>query len=124
MAAGDDERFAWHPDYRGQTVAEVRTTVRNALAGDQRAYALLLEGAEEHESAALASVLDLEKRWGVFDFGWAESDPDELAARIAAYEWTCEQRRERIPWEHYRDEIAPMPAVADNRPWWAFWRRA
>jgi len=105
--------------------------LRDELGRDQRSYTLVLEGAEDRESDALAAVIDLERRWGVFDFGWAEADPAALAERIAAFEWERESRRELFPFEEYR-QIAPasvpasgMPAAGDEtgRPWWAFWRK-
>jgi hypothetical protein len=123
--AGDDRRFAWHPDYRDQTVRQVRDTLRVELQRDQRQYGLAMEGAEEHEQQVLATVLELEKRWSGFDLGWAEADAADLADRIVAFEWEREQRRELFPFDEYRtahdEAVAPPPASA--RPWWAFWRR-
>lgn len=114
-AAPTADRFAWHPTYRGKTLAEVQGAIQQELARDQRAYALLLDGAEKEENAALASVLELEKKWGAFDFGWAETDPADLAARVAAFERARDQRRELFPYAAYRDEIAPAPAVRPGR---------
>ena len=120
-----DERFAWHPTYQGRTLRQVRDDLRTELSRDQRAYSLAMEGAEEHEQQVLASVIEIEKKWSAYDFGWAEADPAELAERIAAFEWEREQRRELFPFDEVRTaraaEIAPPPAP--DRPWWAFWRR-
>ena len=128
----DERRFEWHPTYAGRTLDEVTASLRDELGRDQRAYALVLEGAEEQEGAALASVLELEKRWGEFDFGWAETDPAVLADRIAAFEWERESRRALFPFEEYR-RSAPAPVrvpgsgaggdESGDRPWWAFWRK-
>ena len=126
-----DERFTWHPEYAGRTVGEVAASLREELGRDQRAYALVLEGAEEREDAALAAVIDLERRWGAYDFGWAETDPQVLAERIAAFEWERESRRELFPFEDFRRSApSPVPAPSSpptrdesSRPWWAFWRK-
>lgn len=99
---GSEARFVWHPVYRGRTVAEVRTEMTTELASDQRAYALALEGAEQSENAALASVLNLEKKWGEYDFGWAETDPHALTARIIEFEQARDARQELIPFSDYR----------------------
>ena len=104
--AAAPDRFVWHPRYRGRLVEEVRVEVAQELARDQRAYALVLEGAEQQENVALASVLDLEKKWGTYDFGWAETDPADLAARVAAFEKARDDRRELFPYQRYRDELA------------------
>ena len=121
--AAAPNRFVWHPRYRGRLVEEVRVEVAQELARDQRAYALVLEGAEQQENAALASVLDLEKKWGPFDFGWAETDADDLAARITAFEKARDDRQELFPYERYRDEVLaprmPRPrggSASSNRP--------
>lgn len=118
----------WHPEYGGRTVGEVTAHLRDELGRDQRAYSLVLEGAEEREGEALEKVLELEKRWGGFDFGWAETDAAILAGRIAAFEWAREGRRELFPWAEYRLEEGPAAAPGgpedrgEGRPWWAFWR--
>ena len=112
------DRFSWHPEYAGKTVAAVRARLRVELANDQRAYGLSLEGAEHQENAALARVVELEKRWGTFDMGWVETDPDELAARIVAFEQAREARRDLFPFSAYRDEHDPPPAPAAAQPWW------
>jgi hypothetical protein len=125
MQEQDASRFEWHPTYGGRTAREVRAELARALASDQRAHALALEGAEGHESDALASVLEIERKWGAYDFGWAEADPEELAGRIVAFELERERRRELIPFAVYRAESAPISAPDEGaeRPWWAFWRR-
>ena len=116
------ERFIWHPQYRGRTVAEVSAELRSDLEHDQRSYELLLAGADQREGAALAAVLPLEKRWGEFDFDWAATEPAELAGRIAAFERERERRRELISYEAYRRESTPQTEPSP-RPWWAVWRR-
>lgn len=110
------DRFVWHPRYRGQTLDAVRAEIERELASDQRAYGLVLEGAERQENAALASVIELERKWGAFDMNWAESNPAPLAARIAAFEQAREARREMIPYAAYRAELAPAAAPADRAP--------
>lgn len=114
--AATADRFDWHPRYRGQTVDEVRTEIERELASDQRAYGLVLEGADRQENAALASVIELERKWGTFDMNWAESDPAPLAAHIAAFEQAREARREMIPYAAYRAELAPAVAPAARGP--------
>ena len=120
-----EKRFTWHPTYRGRTLRAVRDELRLELQRDQRQYGLAMEGAEEHEQSVLATVVELEKKWGVYDFGWAEVDPADLADRIAAFEWEREQRRELFPFDEVRSARAAelAPPVAPARPWWAFWRR-
>ncbi len=115
------DRFVWHPQYRGRTVEQVTEELRRDLEHDQRAYALMLEGADQREGAALAAVLPLEKKWGAFDFDWAVVDPAELANRIVGFERERERRRELISYEAYRQE-STRPAEPAGRPWWAFWR--
>ena len=124
-AGADDRRFAWHPTYAGRTVRQVRDELRLELQRDQRQYALSMEGAEDHEQRVLATVIDLEKKWAGYDFGWAELDAAELAARIVDFEWAREQRRELFPIEEYRGaHLAEAARTAPPaRPWWAFWRR-
>ena len=110
--AGSD-RFTWHPEYRGQTVAEVRSSIRADIAHDQRAYHLAMEGAEQQEQAVLASVIDLEKRWGTFNLDWAEADPDVLADEVVAFELERERRQELFSYHEYRrDRTAVPPARA------------
>jgi hypothetical protein len=111
------DHFTWHPTYRGRAVAEVRAELAQELARDQRSYALALDGAVHHENDALATVLDLEKKWGTFDFGWAETDPDDLAARVAAFEKARDDRRELIPYASYRDALTTAtPVTRATRP--------
>ena len=111
----DPDRFAWHPRYRGRSLAEARAEIERELTSDQRAYGLALEGAERHENAALASVIELERKWGPFDLDWAESDPAALAERVAAFEQAREQRQEMVPYATYRDELDPTPAPGPGR---------
>lgn len=121
---GGGERFTWHPQYRGQTAAEVAAAVRADLEHDQRAYELALESADEREHDTLAAVIDLEKKWGQFDMGWAECDAEDLAARIAAFEQERDRRQELFPFADVRgDLVASIPEPTADRPRWAFWRR-
>lgn len=124
-STADDRRFEWHPTYQGRTVTEVADALRTELERDQRAYALALDGADQHEQSALASVIELEKRWGAFDMGWAEADPQALANRIAAFEAERERRRDLFPYAEIRANraVAAEMAEASARPWWAFWKR-
>lgn len=126
----DDARFAWHPRYRDRTLREVRAEITQELASDQRAFALALEGAEQHEGQVLASVVPLEKRWGEFDWEWATTDATALGGRIAAFERERDRRRELFPYAEYRITAYPTTAPDDapsdapsGDPWWAFWRR-
>jgi hypothetical protein len=114
-AATDADRFAWHPTYRGRTLDEVRAGIEQELGRDQRAYTLALEGAERQENAALASVIELERKWGTYDLDWAETEPGALAERVAAFEQVREQRRELIPYAAYRAELAPAPTATAGR---------
>lgn len=116
------DRFEWHPTYRGRSVAEVRAEIARRLASDQRALALALEGAEQHENDVLTSVLEMERRWGEFDFGWVEAEAGELADRIVAFEQERERRKELFPYSVHRDEQESSAAEAGDRPRWAFWK--
>ncbi len=110
--AGGDGRFVWHPVHAGKSAAEVGAEIRDELASDQRQYALALEGAEGHENSALRSVIELDRKWSDYDMGWAEADPDELAARVLAFEQERERRQQMIPYADYREaHRPPAPAV-------------
>lgn len=95
--------FAWHPVYKGQTPASVQSSLSTEIASDQRAYALTLEGAEEHEGDSLSSIIALERKWCPFDLNWAETSPNELAARIVAFERERDRRNDLISYAIYRD---------------------
>lgn len=111
-ATGQPARtFDWHPDYRGKAVDDLRRELADQIAADQRAYELALSGAEKEEHAALASVMDIEKRWSDYSFGWADMPPAQLAERIVDFEWERERRQELISWDQYRDERGPVPAA-------------
>ncbi len=97
------ERFEWHPEYGGRTVEDVHGELEREIGADQRQYRIAMEGAEEAEQDALASVVTLERRWGRYDFGWAEVDASDLASRIVAFEQERERRREMISWSEYRN---------------------
>ena len=122
--AGLVPRFSWHPDYAGKRVAEVEAEITADLVHDQRALGLALDAAEQRENDALASTVALEKKWGVYDLGWAEADPAELAGRIVAFELARENAQRLFPYAEYRGTqtaptAAPAPAADDlARPWW------
>ena len=119
-----DQRFTWHPTYHGRMVQDVRTEIQRELASDQRAYALSLEGAEQHENSVLATLLELDKKWGEFDLGWAESDPDVLADRIVDFEQERDRRQQLFPYQELRPPMQESASgdVDPGRPWWARWR--
>jgi predicted transcriptional regulator len=125
MDEAHTDRFTWHPEYHGRTRQDVTNYLEAEIASDQRAYALALEAAEDRENQVLQSIINLEKRWGDYDMGWAETEPAELAERIVNFEWEREQRHELVPYSEYRDSVSPpvSPGTAPDRPWWAFWRR-
>ncbi len=105
-AAPGDQRsdtFTWHPEHRGKTFDEVRSALAQDIAADQRQHRLAMDGAEESEQEALASVVGLERKWGKYDFDWAEQEPDALADRIVTFEQERERRQEMISWGDYRD---------------------
>lgn len=109
--AGGPRTFTWHPDYRGQEADAVVRDLKHQIESDQRAYELTLSGAEKEEHAALASVMELEKRWSTFSFDWADMPSEELARRIVDFELERDRRQEMISWEQYRDEVSPPPAA-------------
>jgi hypothetical protein len=117
---GADPTFAWHPDYAGKRASEVRAAIEADLRSDQRAYALALSGAEEHESDALQSTIALDRKWGPYDLDWAETDPAALADRIVAFERERERRRELIPYAAWRDAATapgqPATVTASRQP--------
>lgn len=104
--------FSWHDAYRGQSREDVERELADQIASDQRAYELALSAAEKEEHAALASVMELEKRWSGYSFDWADMPAEDLARRIVDFEWERERRQEMISWEQYRDEASP----SDTRP--------
>jgi hypothetical protein len=99
------QTFQWHPTYKGRDVDQVRRDLAGEIGRDQRQYQLSLEGAEQSEFDSLSSVVELERRWGHFDFDWAETDPKELADRIIAFELDRDNRRELISFADYRVEL-------------------
>lgn len=99
----DSDTFIWHPDHRGKTVDQVRSGLAQEIASDQRQHRLAMDGAEESEQDALASVVSLERKWGPYDFDWAEQEPEALADRITEFERERERRREMLSWSDYRD---------------------
>lgn len=108
--ANSDERvFTWHPDYRGRRATSVERELAGQIANDQRAYELALSGAEKSEHQALASVMEVEKRWSVYSFDWAETAADDLARRIVDFELERDRRHELIPYDDYKDEASPRP---------------
>ncbi|MCC6314643.1 MAG: hypothetical protein IT337_11605 [Thermomicrobiales bacterium] len=117
MDAPDDvRRFVWHPDYQGQTNAEARAELLREIESDQRAYALALEGADQHENDALGTVIALERKWGMLSLDWPEVDPAALADAMLAAEWERERRQEMVPLadlsEHAHVTATPPPEDA------------
>jgi hypothetical protein len=112
-----DAVFEWHPVYVGRSLDSVTRELGDDISRDQRSYELVLQGAEESEHDALASVVELERHWSTFDFGWNESDPRALAERIAAFEWEREKRREMISWQEYRNDESVQPGAARGADW-------
>lgn len=110
------DRFAWHPRWAGKTVAEVRTALRAEAQRDQRAYALALDAAEEHENDALASVLALEETWSPLTLDWAETDPDALADAMLGAELERERRRQLVPLDELRSMARPPSAIPAGVP--------
>jgi len=112
--AAGEARFEWHPVYHGRSAADVRRELADEIARDQRAYELVLEGAERAENASLASVMELEKRWGVYSFDWADMEPDVLAGRIVDFELARERRQELFPYAEYREDARRTATAAPN----------
>ncbi len=107
QAAASESVFVWHPEYKVRSYSAVRMSLATEIASDQRAYALTLDGAEEHEGDSLTSIIALERKWGPFDLNWAETDPAALADQIVAFERERERRRELIPYAVFRDQLSP-----------------
>ncbi|MCA9864146.1 MAG: hypothetical protein R2853_19800 [Thermomicrobiales bacterium] len=116
-AGGIAARFTWHPDYANRTLFDVRQELVDEIAADQRAYDLAMEAAEARESDVLASIMALDKKWSVYDMGWAEADPGQLADRILAWRWEQEKRHELIPFSEIRS-AAPLPAIPPQQAAW------
>ena len=108
--------FHWHPDYLGKTVSDVRSSLIREITSDQRAYALTLEGAEEHEGDSLSSVIALERKWAPFDLNWAETDPGLVADRVVAFELERDRRQELFPYGDYRRSVAPLSDTSAADP--------
>lgn len=108
----DERTFSWHPEYRGRTAESVERELANQIRSDQRQYELVLSGAEKSEHQALASVMELEKRWSVFSFDWADTPPEELARRIVDFELARDRRQEMISYSEYRAEMPTGTTVA------------
>lgn len=107
-----ERTFKWHPEYRGRTAESVERELANQIRSDQRQYELALSGAEKSEHQALASVMELEKRWSVFTFDWADTPPEDLARRIADFELARDRRQEMISYNEYRAEASVGPAIS------------
>lgn len=117
ITANSPTRFEWHPNYAGQDVERIRRSLRDEIARDQRQHELSLEGAEQSEHDSLSSVVELERRWGQFDFDWTQTDPQVLADRIVAFELERESRQEMMSFADYRAEMddtgeEPVPELA------------
>ncbi len=112
--------FEWHPDYAGRSVADVRSSLEADIARDQRSYALAMEGAEQSEGASLTAIVELERRWSLYDFDWTEMDAGVLADRIVRFQQAREERQELFPFAEYRIgggaiEAAPPPSATTGR---------
>ena len=131
----DASRFAWHPQYRGQTTDEVRAILLEDLRLDQRSYAITMDGPDENESEILVRVVGLEKKWGPYALDWATAEPVTVVDRVMDFEREREDRQELFPYAQYRDRHANLNSSAPSgsgsaildepsgAPWWAFWRR-
>jgi len=97
-----DRGFIWHPVYKGKSFQAVQREVQEEIRRDQRSHHLALEGAEQAEHDALSTIVELERRWGTYDFDWAEMDPAVLAERVVIFEREREKRREMISFDDYR----------------------
>ena len=116
--AGDpaESVFHWHPDYLGKSVSDVRSSLIREIGSDQRAYALTLDGAEEHEGDSLSSVIALERKWAPYDLNWAETDPGLVADRVVAFELERDRRQELFPYADYRRSVAPLSDTSAADP--------
>lgn len=101
-ATSFDRGFIWHPVYKGRSFQEVQRELQEEIRRDQRSHHLALEGAEQAEHDALTSIVELERRWGTYDFDWAEMDAGVLAVRVVTFEREREKRREMISFDEYR----------------------
>lgn len=97
-----DRGFIWHPVHKGKSFQQVQRELQQEIARDQRSHHLALEGAEQAEHDALTTIVELERRWGRYDFDWAEMDPAVLAERVVTFEREREKRRELISFDEYR----------------------
>ena len=113
-APAPGETFTWHPAYGGRSTDEVRRELADEIARDQRAYQLALEGAEQSEHASLSSVMEIEKRWSVYSFDWADTEPMALAGRIVAFELERDRRQELFPYAEYRERSARQDRPAQG----------
>lgn len=94
--------FSWHPQYAGQSFDTVERGLAMEVGRDQRQYHLALEGAEQSEHESLTSIVELERRWGIYAFDWAEMGADDLARRVVDFERERERRQEMISFAGYR----------------------
>ena len=116
-------RFTWHPEYSGRIVNDVRQELIEEITSDQRAYAMALEAAEAKEADALQTLLRLDKRWSEFDLNWAESEPDQLADRILAWEWERENRHELFPYSEMRASAPVLEPSSPQQSWLTMLKR-
>ena len=114
MAAG--EGFVWHPTYAGKSFAQVHGDLVGEISRDQRSYQLAMDGAEGSEPDALSTVVELERRWGNYDFDWAEIDPTALADRILKFERERERRKDDLSFDDYRASGALIAADEVETP--------
>ena len=113
-ATSFDRGFIWHPDYKGKSFQQVQRELQQEIARDQRSHHLALEGAEQAEHDSLSTIVELERRWGRYDFDWAEIDPAALAERVVTFERERERRRELISFDEYRASGALTGGAGDG----------
>jgi hypothetical protein len=110
---GSEPGFTWHPVHRGKSFNRVHGELVEEIGRDQRSYKLAMDEAEGAEHDSLTTIVELERRWSIYDFDWAEMDPKALANRILAFEQEREHRQEMIPFADYR---ASGALVSSNSP--------
>ncbi|MBA3275094.1 MAG: hypothetical protein H0T72_04810 [Chloroflexia bacterium] len=114
--ASTDEKFSWHPVYSGKSFAQVHDALAQDIARDQRSYQLAMDAAEGAEHDSLSTIVELERRWSVYQFDWADTDPKRLADRILKFERACENRKEAMSIADYRASGALVEADESPRP--------
>lgn len=113
-ATSFDRGFIWHPVHKGKSFQVVQREVQEEIRRDQRSHHLALEGAEQSEHDSLSTIVELERRWGTYDFDWAEMDAAALAERVVTFEREREKRREMISFDDYRASGALLGGDGDR----------